>query len=97
MAPCWATSTNGDATHRSYFEEVESGPHPPSTGPGGTRNRDGRTTICFGLWRPSSSVSLNASTIIRIRCGVSVKLRLWKKNIIIYVCIFMRIKKRRER
>ncbi|KAF8188791.1 ribosomal protein L14p/L23e-domain-containing protein [Mycena galopus ATCC 62051] len=33
-----------------------------------------RTTVCLGLARPSSSVSLNASTIIRMCCGVNVKL-----------------------
>lgn len=33
-----------------------------------------RTTIWFGLFSPSSSVSVNASTIMRILCGVSVNL-----------------------
>ena len=34
-----------------------------------------RTTICPCFARPISSDSLNASTMIRIRCGVSVNLR----------------------
>ena len=33
-----------------------------------------RTTTCFGFSRPSSNVSLKASTIIRMRGGVRVKL-----------------------
>jgi len=33
-----------------------------------------RTTTCFGFSRPSSNVSLKASTIIRMRGGVSVNL-----------------------
>jgi hypothetical protein len=33
-----------------------------------------RTTIWFGLLSPSSRVSVNASTIMRILCGVNVNL-----------------------
>ena len=43
------------------------------------QSRGIRTTTCFGFSRPSSKVSLKASTIIRMRGGVSVKLSSHKK------------------
>jgi len=46
----------------------------------GTKEKTGHTTTCFGFSRPSSNVSLKASTIIRMRGGVSVKLSLFQQT-----------------